>query len=479
MKPINIEKAAIEYWNGKAFVRLDINPIHQYDYAVLSSRPKEAEIFFTCPNDMETLELNGIESRWLRFRILEITNTYGGSLVYNVPVVENLTVSYECNAGAPEKMIVKNNLETKIMAGTAEKIKLFEMFPAKEPSLFLGFDKPFGGQPVKFLAEAEGGNDSCVFYLFKDTKWKRAAVTDTTGGFSKTGIITCLFNEQLKATVLFGKKLYWLKAEFDSQKPEKIILKNLVHNATNIQQRPAEMGEETSGNCDANKITRMSISAGYVQSVTNPLPVQGGRLAETSQQLIKRGARGLRHRQRAVTTSDFEALARECAGNLLKCRCFGDSGKITVVYIPDNYPAFDKEAAETLKKYLIKRSHPMFSQPEKLIVRDAVYVYVAVEATLELREYRNPVEAVDEVKSTLDLFLNPITGGFNNSGYDFGEFPEKTKIEQILYDLLWIDKIEKIELHFTQEPEEENLIQFIAILPGQHNINIEFNLGDK
>jgi hypothetical protein len=101
-----------------------------------------------------------------------------------------------------------------------------------------------------------------------------------------------------------------------------------------------------------------------------------------------------------------------------------------------------------------------------------------VKATLELRAYRNPVEAVEEVKFALDAFLNPVTGGFNNNGYEFGELPDKTKIMQVLYDLPWVDEIKELKLHITQKHTDENLKRFIAVIPGQHNINIEFQSGD-
>ncbi|MCL2576448.1 MAG: baseplate J/gp47 family protein [Defluviitaleaceae bacterium] len=320
IETISIEKISVEYYNGLDFVTLN----------TLSLQPLE----FICPHDMEILQLNGIESRWLRVRVTETTPIpLNKSYIFKTPVIEGVNISYELEGGVlPETVVVKNNLNTKIMRGEEVFGQLFEPFPVCEgdSALFLGFDKPFGGKPVRALVDEKH--------------------------------IINLDDEPVKQK-LFGKELYWLKL---NETP----FENFILNAVKIIQQSNESARCT---WEAGEITRLGASLGYVQKASNPFEVSGGRAEEPPEKLLERGAEILRHRDRAVTASDFEALAKKCGVNLKKCRAFGEAGKVTVLYMTENFPTPDNGIADVIRDYLLERCHPAMTLPERLTVKEVEF----------------------------------------------------------------------------------------------------------
>ena len=75
-----------------------------------------------------------------------------------------------------------------------------------------------------------------------------------------------------------------------------------------------------------------------VLEVSNLLPAAGGRDAESVDDIIRRAPSLLTTRDRAVTSSDFEAIALEASSEVARAACNGrmdEDGQIEVVILPN------------------------------------------------------------------------------------------------------------------------------------------------
>ena len=80
-------------------------------------------------------------------------------------------------------------------------------------------------------------------------------------------------------------------------------------------------GGGDAGNVGARTLTALRTALPFIASVTNLLPARGGVDAETAAEAKVRGPLTLRTGQRAVTASDFEAIARQASIEVARARC--------------------------------------------------------------------------------------------------------------------------------------------------------------
>jgi predicted phage baseplate assembly protein len=190
------------------------------------------------------------------------------------------------------------------------------------------------------------------------------------------------------------------------------------------------------GNVQAGILNTLKTSIPYIARVINRQPAWGGMDAESLDSAMTRAPAMLRSRERAVTESDFEFLARQAlpaATSRVKCLQPRPAeagrvapGQIYVLVIPkvmnpshhiraEELELDDKQMA-TLSEYLDERR----LLTTRLDIRAPAYRWVSV--TVELRESpgysREEVEA--EVLSRLYRYLNPLVGGPDDEGWPFG-----------------------------------------------------------
>ena len=87
------------------------------------------------------------------------------------------------------------------------------------------------------------------------------------------------------------------------------------------------------GNVPAGAVNRFRETTGFVNQVINPMDMSGGVDRENVETAIQRQGRAFRHRGRAVTAGDYEALAMESSGSILKAKCFPGQGRVNLVLL--------------------------------------------------------------------------------------------------------------------------------------------------
>jgi predicted phage baseplate assembly protein len=209
-------------------------------------------------------------------------------------------------------------------------------------------------------------------------------------------------------------------------------------------------GGGTKGNVGKGELTVLKVAIPYIKSVTNHKPGQYGSDAESLAQAVVRVPEILRTREAAITPEEFESVVKRANPQVARAHCLTDpsrtSGGIVRMLIvpgvselnhngnqslrfqsdfsngmsPDQYFKLSRELREDVLKYIQNRK-PLGIQV-RLEEPEYVGVRVLVEVMVE-RKYDTSVEQ-DRIRSQLIAalyqFLNPLTGGVEGQGWEWG-----------------------------------------------------------
>jgi hypothetical protein len=222
-----------EYWNGKSWRGLRV-----VDTSDRFKNPN-SKVTFTCPEDIEKVEVNGEEKFWIRVRLID--GDYGKELVITddpdhpnqvkitpgkvyFPVISNLLISYEGLGALPENCVTANNLNEE--DHTADSIDLgrtfepFKAMPEESSGLFLGFDKALRGGPLSILFNLEEQPLSqderarVVWSYWNGGAWEPLTPSDETESLTRIGVLGFLVGRNFARSLLFGQELFWMKGSF-------------------------------------------------------------------------------------------------------------------------------------------------------------------------------------------------------------------------------------------------------------------------
>jgi predicted phage baseplate assembly protein len=192
------------------------------------------------------------------------------------------------------------------------------------------------------------------------------------------------------------------------------------------------------GNVQPQTLRFMQAAVPYVERVTNHQPARNGADEESLAQAVLRAPRLLRTRDRAVTAEDFETLAQQ-AGAVSRVRCLtpaesGSAGLVQLLVVPlPNADGIQQQIGIAPDQFTLnqdlRRQITEYLDERRLLgiqvqLLEPTYVGVSVQTQLVLEPaYNNPRarEAIaDRVRVALYNFLNPITGGVEGQGWEFG-----------------------------------------------------------
>ena len=198
----------------------------------------------------------------------------------------------------------------------------------------------------------------------------------------------------------------------------------------NIRARRYQAGGGLAGNVPAANITQLLSSAPAVAAVTNPRGAERGAEGETIDAVRWRGPQTLRHRGRAVSASDYEALAREASPGVAAVRILPATapngrpapGWVTVIVVPQSQaprprPSF--ELRRQIRDFLAARA-PATLPAERIAVIGPNYLPVGVTLRVAPREVSEAGAVGRRVREALERFLHPLAGGPEGRGWPFG-----------------------------------------------------------
>jgi predicted phage baseplate assembly protein len=247
-------------------------------------------------------------------------------------------------------------------------------------------------------------------------------------------------------------------------------------------------GGGTEGNVPAGTIDQLHSAVPYVEAVTNPLPVNGGAPAESPARVRARGPQRLQHRGRAITLSDYEAMALEASTEVAVARCLpttappgadpagpGDAGRVAVVIAPTSAASQPRPSRDLIE---LVRAHLAAAAPAAVAagirVIGATYTPVSVLVNATVTAHGGAAETEHAVRAALDGFLHPLTGGQDAAGWGFGEPVFASRIARIVESVPGVDHASALQLRVGGAVQGDTVSIPAGNLPapGRHVIRL-------
>lgn len=230
-----------EYWDSKGWKIIQDLTDNTNKFTAGNGDWKTVE--FTCPPDIEKIEVGGEENLWIRVRIVggdygkELYEKSDQRIIYvdktHPPIIKDIKITYgsknnsneEGNAGRKtfQHYFIFNNLHfqdisTRVRT-TGKVVQPFLLLDDTHQGFYLGFDKRVEKGPISLyfeieefaLSAAKIANLEWQYYSGKG-KWLRLEWHDQTRGLMRTGTIAFIFPPDFTKTRAFGQELYWLRA---------------------------------------------------------------------------------------------------------------------------------------------------------------------------------------------------------------------------------------------------------------------------
>lgn len=250
----------------------------------------------------------------------------------------------------------------------------------------------------------------------------------------------------------------------------------------NIVAAKYQIGGGSQGNVGAYTVNLLRENIPFISEVNNFYAAEGGSDLEKIDDLKSRATNVFKNLNRAVTSEDYEWLAREASASVARAKCLSDAGKngeVILVVLPkpelDDFDLSRKlyptsELLRRVKEYLNARK----LVGSKLKVESPVYVNIDINLKLVFKKEISEVHLLKEkVVSTLRRYLHPITGGLEGDGWKFGVPLSKNDIFNIVEKVDGVYYIEEIEIvNNDAEVAVEKLLLDEDSLIFVENINI-------
>lgn len=456
---ITVKQVVWEYYNGAGWSRLATEKKWENLFDGTGARGgQQVKIAFRCPADASLLEWQAAPTRYLRVRVLKMTNLYQTKGAYIVPVIHHVQFSFDYGSGGkpPELIVAHNNCEERVYETSKKNTEtVWELFAGQKencPTLYLGFHRPLENGPIRMLCAMREELAETLPYLqfsyLGAQGFTPLSVVDETENFRKSGALTFMGKEDFVKGTVCGETAYWLRVQDEKGAYRNMEKRGILPQITGIFLNAARISaheEQTVrlGGCAGNQkpggITKLIGSYGYVNRVTNPMLVYGGCDGEEEQEALSRGSAALRHGGRAVTVSDFEALAREASHSVKKVTCYPncsadggyEPGAVAVVLLLEEFQSgsmyFDAVRAQ-VTQYLCGRMSGNLAAADKLSVLEPVFLEMDCEVEAVIPDGENQFEVQAEMKKAAARFLHPLSGNYDGNGWEIGTVPNETQM---------------------------------------------------
>jgi predicted phage baseplate assembly protein len=268
----------------------------------------------------------------------------------------------------------------------------------------------------------------------------------------------------------------------------------------NIQVTQYQYGGGSAGNVGSNTITSIG-TVPYVASVTNLLPAQLGADEESVQDAEDKAPQQIRTLSRAVTPDDFVTLAIQTPGARIQrgtaiplqrpqtqvVRAADGSvitpppapGVVTVIVVPDGpdpkMPIANDQTLAAVAAYLDKFRLVTC----ELYVTTPVYRLVEIQAEVTVQPGAVSDDVQTALKNALLAFYNPLTGGQQGTGWDFGGTIYSSDAYQQILKVSGVLRIEgaiKIFVDGKPQPAEQDIAlqPFELVYSKNHTLDVSY-----
>ncbi len=431
---------------------------------------------FAGPFDMEKSKMFERERYWIR--AVNVDNRLGGGTTdARYPVLSGF---YPNTIRAIQQETIRNEMAERIAEGPQALYRLIrhpvmgEEVWVDETGFFLPSErKSWLEHPenrVELLYDSEGNEQKCWVL------WKRVEHLHDSGPDDRH---YCL--ESASGKILFGDGRHG---------------RELPQTGLGSVRVTYKVGGGTVGNLPAGQLHQLEQSIPFVQAVSNPVPAIGGSNRELLTEALQRGPQTIKHRYRAVTAEDFEWLVREAHPGIAKVKCLPnrnsrlqkEAGHVTVIVLPAAgcFGTQFLELRRSVTNYLLTHAAATIASPERIHVREPVYLEIAVTAELAVGSLEEIVEVELETLGKLARFLDPISGNLHGGGWEIGQRVHPSLLFALLKSVKGVRFVDHLTLAvFRTEngqrkeilvSEYETIVHGI-VTEGAHRISVRVQEG--
>lgn len=215
-----------------------------------------------------------------------------------------------------------------------------------------------------------------------------------------------------------------------------------------------------------------------VIAATNWIPATGGADGEPESQTKRRALIEIKKRDMAVTAKDYEQFVYEQFGSqaspkVAKVRCLPEPGKVTIVLVPEDSSTRRPVLPDVLKTAVNAYLDQRRMLTDTLILQEPAYVEVKVIATLYVS---SSALSLEDYKTKLASFLHPVSGGFEEKGWQIGQGINISQVLRKLREMTGVKFVMKLAFkHGNKEkpsiPIKPNEI-ITSVDPQDHEIEL-------
>lgn len=231
-----------------------------------------------------------------------------------------------------------------------------------------------------------------------------------------------------------------------------------------IMAKQFRTGGGLAGNVAAEGIKQLLSGVPGIERVFNPRPAEGGANSETLEAFSRRGPQTVRHRGRAITSSDYETMAYEASPAVAVARVMSNRkpngkfapGWVTVLIIPQSqdprpWPSFGLR--EQVRKFIASRAPVELFQANQIDVIGPNYLPIDMDATIAIID---PAEAGDverRSREALAEFFHPLRGGPERRGWELGRDVFLSDVAAVLERVAGVDYVETLAFSLLVTPK--------------------------
>ena len=462
-----VPKVVWEYYAG-----LDVNGEDIWKPVVIEDGTERFQVSgivsFQCPVDIQPRRRFGHDRYWVRVRVSQETDK-------SFVCPEFIGIYYN-TAWARNHVTTKNEV---IGSGTGSPTQVAKMTmkPVLDGQQIVVVEpEPPSAEEVAVIEEEEG--DDAVKIIHDEAgSVKEAAIRwHEVEDFSLSNSSDRHYRiDRINGLVYFGDGTRGMKP------PKQLnnIVAGFYHSGGGVK-----------GNSDIGTITAMRNSLAHIKTVSNPMPAFGGADAETEAAALQRGPYALKNRNRAVTSQDFEFLAREASTEVAKALCYRDdaSEQIRLIIVPFK---------DRKHKYTLLPTHSLINEVRDYIlarsfvgIKNDIYFYepvywiinLEVQYTILDADYR--FETDRNISQKIEAFFHTVTGGEKSEGWEFGASIYLSQISALVEkidNVDFVDSITNLQAVVLDEAGNETVVASTVdnklqlnpyILPAPGTINV-------
>jgi predicted phage baseplate assembly protein len=219
--------------------------------------------------------------------------------------------------------------------------------------------------------------------------------------------------------------------------------------------------------------------------VTNRRAASGGAEQEALPEAAGRARHDLTMPYQAITSGDYEQLARSTPGlRVARAKAIPlfkpglknypeepEPAAITVIVVPfsrADQPRPSQGFLQTIRRHLDR--HRLVTARVYVIGPD--YVRVEVQTTVLLRGGFSSTDVQQQIRTALNRFLHPLSGGPEGNGWPFGRTVYKSEVYQVIENVEGVDGVQRLDLGASDDQGNIKIPPQSLVYAGDHRIGI-------